>query len=764
MTVLGLDVIPGYVVHEQLATSLVTTTFLASRASDGYPVMLELHNDPPRSLADVELFRAAIEAVAAVRHPVIPSIREIGEVNDRLYEVTSAVEGVTVDSALREHGPLPRADALAVCTELADALDMLADAGVVHGAIGPLTVWLNDRTRAPSAPFVSLRGHGTVPPSVAELAPVGALPPPDDLRYLAPEQLRGAAPTRRSDQYALACLTLHCLTGAPPFDRPSLDGLVRARQLTAPGDDELHAAELDPAIVAGLRRALAKDPAERFPTCLELAQAIGGGTDRSWSWMADEPDQAPDGHRAIDIADPAAPATGDGRPAHDGHRVAWSDNSSGTRPPLTGRSLEDVDPQPGSATSTGPRRPVRPAAHAAGTHVGADAAPPDGRRARGGLLRSQPARWALFAVLLALVVVAALVTGRRLTAQPSAEAAGGAAGATTERQASWREAVTDAPLTHLATFDDELVGAVGGQLIDVDQATAQERWRTSLDGDVTGLSTMGDVVIAHVDGGHVGVDRTSGDVVWRSTTTDLPPLDGVVTGRGRMFGVSTTGGQTTVHAIDPRTGELGWSIEDTDEDAGAGPVGISFDASERGQRTLYVMQGDVLTAYDTTTREPRWRVAIDGGRPGSLTTLAGAVLVLTDDGRLCRYDAEDGRPTWGSCAALQRADGDARIVSARDGRVIVAGANEVLSVDFTSGRRQWRITTDQPLQPTVTTNPSATYIAAADGTIEAIGQRDGTALWETAPFGEVTAMAAADEAVFVATEDGRLTRLEAPEG
>jgi outer membrane protein assembly factor BamB len=173
------------------------------------------------------------------------------------------------------------------------------------------------------------------------------------------------------------------------------------------------------------------------------------------------------------------------------------------------------------------------------------------------------------------------------------------------------------------------------------------------------------------------------------------------------------------------------------------------------------MHGAVLTAYDTTTREPRWRASIEGGRPETLTTIAGAVLLLTDDGRLCRYDADAGSPVWGACAALERQDTDARIVSVRDSRVIVAGTHEVMSVDFTSGRRQWRITSDRELQPAVTTNPTATYIAATDGTIEAIGQRDGASLWETAPFGPVSAMTATDEAVFLATEDGRLTRLEA---
>ncbi len=757
MTALRLDAIPGYVVHELLETSLVTSTYLASRARDGYPVMLEILNDPPASLEAIEHFRASVEAVAAIRHPVIPTIREIGEADDRLYIVSNAVEGRALATALRDGRPLPMPEALAVCTELADALDMLNSAGVVHGAVTPLTVWLNDRSRAPAAPFVALRGHGTVLPGADELAAIGELPPPDDLRYLAPEQLRGEPPSERSDQYALACLTLHCLTGVPPFAPRTLDDLVHAHLLTAPDDGILHAGALDPQIVAGLRRALAKDPAERFPTSLALADAIGGGAGRSWSWM-DQADGTPQVHHQIDITDDTGPAepTG-GRVAHGDDHVAWSDGRQATGSGLTGRSLKDVDWLPDSATSTGPQRPVRPDPRVTGATTGT-------RVRRAGLLPSGPLRWALLAGLLVLVVVAAVVTGRRLIA-PAAEAAGGAvdAAATTEVQASWREQVNrDAPLSHLAAFEDELVAVVGDELLDLDQATAQERWRTPLDGEITGLSTLGDMAIAHVGGGYVGVDRTTGDVRWRSSATGLPELAAVVTGRGRMFGVALTEGAASVHAVDPGTGEVGWSIDGDPEGAtDDGPVAVAFDGSEEGQRTLYVMQGEMVTAFDTVARRPRWRVAVDGARPATLTALAGALLVLTEDGRLCRYGADAGRPVWSACASLDRRDADARIVSVRDSRVIVAGTHEVMSVDFTSGQRQWRITSDRALQPEVTTSPTATYIAAPDGTIEAIGQRTGASLWETSPYGPVTAMTATDDAVFVATEDGRLTRIEA---
>jgi outer membrane protein assembly factor BamB len=153
---------------------------------------------------------------------------------------------------------------------------------------------------------------------------------------------------------------------------------------------------------------------------------------------------------------------------------------------------------------------------------------------------------------------------------------------------------------------------------------------------------------------------------------------------------------------------------------------------------------------------------VSGPQAASLTAVGGAVLVIDDDGRLCRYDAGDGSRAWTECAVLERAQAPVAIVEVRNSRVIVAGSHEIMSVDFTSGRTQWRIVSDDELQPAVASNRAATYIAAPDGTVEALAQRNGATLWESAPFGEISAMTATGTSVFVTTSDGRLTRLEAP--
>jgi serine/threonine-protein kinase len=752
MAELGVWTIPGYVVHERLQAGLVSAAYLASRTSDGYPVLLQVVSEEFSDPVSAEHFRTTIEQLTAVRHPVIPTVSEVGEADGLLYTISGAVEGRSLDATLRSMGALPMDDTLAVCTELADALDMLAAAGVVHGAISPTTVWINDRVRSPSAPYVSLRGFGTTPLRARRIQDPD-IPPPPDIAYTAPEQVHGSAPVVGTDQYALACMVLHCLTGALPFERATIDDLFDAHLAREPDDALLQADRLPGRVVTGLRRALSKDPADRFDSCAEFATAIGATARPSWTWMIEDgqPGGAAD---EIDIRDGVtgarSTAPGSGSP--------------------TARSLSEVDWLPGSATRTGPspQRVRAPATAPAGRGPNPVAAP---RRRR---LSARHTRWIGLAVLALLVAASTVVLVRAvLAADPTGAAAGAgdqSTGGAPEIAASWREPIADGPVDLLAAQDDGVLSVTGAVVDRLDHDTGRSQWRTELDEPVRELSVLGPTVILRTASQFVALDHTDGDVLWRSSETDMPPLDAFITGRGRMFGAARDdAGDVAVHAIDPSSGAVSWSITTPPADEGGGgsddsdPL-IAFDGSERGQRSLYVVDGDTLSAFSVTTQQLRWQITLDGARPVSMTALAGAVLTVSEDGEVCRYHADDGEAAWTTCATLERTDDPGTIAQVRDSRVIVTGEHEVLSVDFTSGTPRWRIISDEALQPVMAANRAATYVAAPDGTVEAIAQRNGASLWKSAPFGPISAMSASDDAVYLTTSDGRLTRLEASAG
>jgi predicted ATPase len=172
-------------------------------------------------------------------------------------------------------GPLPIDDAIRLTREIASALGYAHHAGIVHRDIKPENILLADGI-ALVADFGIARALRTSriagdTEAMARTAVGLALGTP---AYMSPEQFTADDVDGRSDLYALGCVAYEMLAGAPPFTGPSLDGLLR-QHLTA---EPRSLAAVRPAVHVGLAqavaRALAKDPADRYPTAAALAEAI----------------------------------------------------------------------------------------------------------------------------------------------------------------------------------------------------------------------------------------------------------------------------------------------------------------------------------------------------------------------------------------------------------------------------------------------------------------------------------------------------------
>jgi serine/threonine-protein kinase len=168
------------------------------------------------------------------------------------YLVQDYVAADSLDLVVREYGPAPAADALRVAAQLAGALDFAAAVTLTHGALHPRDVLLSsDDTR--------LTGVGIA--RAIERAGVAA---PVRRPYTPPERIAGAAWDRRADVFSLAAL-MHELLWAR---RVSGLGAQAVKSLTEiPGGDPS-------ALRATFARALADDPAQRFETALEFADAL----------------------------------------------------------------------------------------------------------------------------------------------------------------------------------------------------------------------------------------------------------------------------------------------------------------------------------------------------------------------------------------------------------------------------------------------------------------------------------------------------------
>ena len=200
-----------------------------------------------------ERFLVESRLAASLDHPNVVPIYDAGEVEGQLYLAMRYVEGTDLKRLLAQEGTLEPERAIAICSQIADALDAAHARGLVHRDVKPSNVLLDEREHAYLADFGLTRRLSDQAPDFEAGLSVGTP------SYVAPEQIEGKELDGRADQYSLACLLYECLTGELPFPRGS-----EAATLFA------HLEEAPPA-PAGLEdvipRAMAKDPADRYESC-----------------------------------------------------------------------------------------------------------------------------------------------------------------------------------------------------------------------------------------------------------------------------------------------------------------------------------------------------------------------------------------------------------------------------------------------------------------------------------------------------------------
>jgi PQQ-like domain len=138
--------------------------------------------------------------------------------------------------------------------------------------------------------------------------------------------------------------------------------------------------------------------------------------------------------------------------------------------------------------------------------------------------------------------------------------------------------------------------------------------------------------------------------------------------------------------------------------------------------------------------------------------VAKAIVVISADGQICRYGMQSGDEVWTRCATLGSAPGARAVVRTGHARVLVRSAREVAAVDFTSGVPHWRVADETGFQDPFAANSETAFVVHADGRVEAIDHQRGVERWRSEPLGDITAMAASADGVYVATAGGELIR------
>ncbi len=319
-----------------------------------------------------ERFRRESQLGASIEHPNVIPVYEAGEADGLLFISMRWVEGTDLRSLIIREGRLDPARAITIVEQIGAALDAAHRHGLVHRDVKPANVLLAAEAREHA--YLTDFGLTKRTTSAAGLTGTGQFMGTID--YMPPEQIKGERADARADVYSLGCLLYHSLTGHTPYERDSEVATIYAHLADPPPRVVEGAPGAPPALDEVVRRALAKEPNERYPSAGDLARAAGAalaGVDptlheQSLATGAAAPatvrrggQESPD----TEAPGPTMPAAGPTEPAAAPARTFQAPSPTSARPGTPADGRPDV---PAPSPTAGDRPAAVPAAPAARGH------------------------------------------------------------------------------------------------------------------------------------------------------------------------------------------------------------------------------------------------------------------------------------------------------------------------------------------------------------------------------------------------------------
>jgi serine/threonine protein kinase len=208
----------------------------------------------------VERFRREARSVAQLSHPNIVTVIDRGQDDDQQYIVFEYIDGESLKEFVDRTGPLPCRRAIELALQIAEALAFAHQHGLVHRDVKPQNVLITQDGDAKVTDFGIARSldveHGVTQTGTV----LGTS------NYLSPEQARGQAVTPATDVYSLGVVLYEMLTAEVPFPGDNFVAVAMKHINDEPPSllDKRH--DVPMRLAAAVDRALAKDPAHRFPS------------------------------------------------------------------------------------------------------------------------------------------------------------------------------------------------------------------------------------------------------------------------------------------------------------------------------------------------------------------------------------------------------------------------------------------------------------------------------------------------------------------
>ena len=249
--------------------------YLAQDSQLGRQVALKVpFFDASESPRRVERFVREARSAAVLQHPNICTVFDAGQIDGRPFITMAYIAGTPLEEEIDPDVPMPQARAAEIARKIAVALEHAHRKGTVHRDLKPANVMMAAGGEPVVMDFGLAKRVADADPNEAKLTRDGGLLGTPS--YMAPEQVKGevSAIGPATDVYALGVMLFEMLTGRTPYTGAM--GVVIGRILTSPVPPvKEFRPDVDSRLDAVCRKALAKSPADRFPSMAEFAEALG---------------------------------------------------------------------------------------------------------------------------------------------------------------------------------------------------------------------------------------------------------------------------------------------------------------------------------------------------------------------------------------------------------------------------------------------------------------------------------------------------------
>ena len=212
----------------------------------------------------VQRFQREARAVARLSHPNIVQIFSVGEEDGLPYLVMEYIQGVSLQEMMRGVERLPWSRVVSICGQVASALDCAHANGIVHRDIKPANILIDKQGRVRVTDF----GIAKLAESQTQLTSDGMIL--GTPQYMSPEQCGSGAVTPSSDLFSLGVMAFEMLSGILPFRAETPAGLIRKIVMDPPPPLQDLVSDLPEEAYSIVGRLLAKDPAERYQSAVEV--------------------------------------------------------------------------------------------------------------------------------------------------------------------------------------------------------------------------------------------------------------------------------------------------------------------------------------------------------------------------------------------------------------------------------------------------------------------------------------------------------------